>query len=271
MTDFSQLRVTIVIPVYGQIHKLALTLESIAAQSHSKLDCILLVKDPSEELSSLISNWSTQINLQTYALHTASLARAYNRGVMLACGHYIQFFEPGDRYLDAHSLSKIVTLAEKSLLPDMVFMGTLRNHESSLSTLWYHSYEIAKLKKAIFPTKLSACLIRRDFLLEEGKFEDYIDEITSFDWFCRMRKRADFQFAFEEYYAIEAPSQNLSTKEQIKVFFQKSQLIYHHFGLRCAILSGLKQKPLKPFLKWIIGFDAAQIRSFLFKSHSNPK
>lgn len=268
--DPSELKVTIVIPAYREVHKLPFTLESLCAQTHQKLDCVLLVKEPIEEFHSLISTWSQQISLQIYTLKTASIARAYNRGVMLASGDYLQLMVPGDRYLCANSLSKMVEVAVSNMLPDMVLMGTLQNHEDRPSSLWFNRYEISRLKKGLAPTKLSACLIRRDRLLEEGKLEDYHDEIAQLDWFCRMRLLSDFQFVCEEYYAIESQTGELLAKERLVVLAQMRQVIYRHFGLSTAVLSWMSHKPLSHLMKWMLGSQKARMGSSVFSIHRAP-
>jgi hypothetical protein len=270
LIDPNQLKVTVVLPAYHDVYKLPFTLESLCVQTHRKLDCILLVKEPVEELHSLVSTWAHQMNLQIYTLKTTSLARAYNRGVMLASGDYLQLMVPGDRYLSARSLSKMVEVALESFLPDMVFMGTLQSHENRPSTLWYNRYETSRLKKGVAPTKLSACLIRRDCLLEEGKLEDYHDEIAHLDWFCRMRSLAGFQFVCEEYYAIESQTRELSAKDRMFALAQMRQVIYRHFGLVSAVSSWMSHKPLSHLIKWMVEKQKVRTGSNVFSLHSAP-
>jgi hypothetical protein len=263
LIDPKELKVTVVLPAYQMMHKLPFTLESLCAQTHNQLDCILLVKEPIEELHSLVFTWSHQMNLHIYTLQTSSLSRAYNRGVMLASGDYVQLMSPGDRYLSAHSLSKIVELAVENFLPDLVYTGTFQSLEDQAPGLWYRSFDLPHLKKGLAPTKLSACLIKRDCLLEEGKLADYCEEMAQLDWFCRM-KALGSSFVCDEYYSVESQGGKFSASERMRAITQMTKVIYHHFGLAAAAVSWISQKPLSHFLKSITQRQKAHMGSNIF-------
>lgn len=263
LLDPRQLKVTVVLPAYQRMHQLPSTLESLCLQTHGQLDCILLVKEPVEELHSLVSTWQSQMDLQIYTLQTSCLSRAYNRGAMLAGGDYIQLMTPGDRYLSAHSLSKMVELALENFLPELVFTGTFLGYEDPSSSLWYRSYDNSNLKMGLSPTKLSACLIRRDCLLNEGKLADYCEPIAQLEWFCRM-KALGAHFVCDEYYTIETVLSEMSAKERMVAITQMRKVIYRYFGLAPAILSWMSQKPLSLFFRAITGKKKARLGSAAF-------
>ncbi|ENM3897632.1 glycosyl transferase [Vibrio cholerae] len=94
-------KVSVVIPVYNRSHIVGRTLESVAAQTYTNIEVIVVddCSDDSEELQALVNNYDLDIK---YIRHETNKhgGASRNTGIDAAIGEYIAFLDSDDLWAD---------------------------------------------------------------------------------------------------------------------------------------------------------------------------
>ncbi len=100
----------------GQSHLLPSTLDSLKLQDGS-FEIILLDAEGTGRLHNLAGRYEG-LKIRVENAPNRNLAEMMNLGVELSRGKYIQFLEPGDRYISQYGLSYLTELIQKE--PEMI-------------------------------------------------------------------------------------------------------------------------------------------------------
>lgn len=92
------MKISVVIPVYNVRNYLARCMESLAAQTYSDME-IILVDDGSDDGSGAVCDgYVKRQGVQVIHQENGGLGMARNRGLDAACGEYVLFLDPDDYY-----------------------------------------------------------------------------------------------------------------------------------------------------------------------------
>jgi hypothetical protein len=155
----------------GDWHLLPATLDTLKAQQGS-FEILLL--DGSGKLEAQYPE------LKIVDVSGKKTAEMMNRGLELSRGTYIQFIEPGDRYLSPHSLSFLSDLLKKEGEVDLIYTNSLIQGEVCQE-------EIAVARSPFF---------RRSTLLEQGGFSRRLKFRPTFDLIYRLLKNPQVKTLF---------------------------------------------------------------------------
>lgn len=235
--DPSQVKVSVIIAAFDQIHHLPATLDTLDMQTHTNIECFILLKEETGAINTLLADNYRKFPITCYRVKASRPAEACNRAASLSHGHYLQFLRAGDRYLSAYAIEKMVYLALENFAPDLVFMATRTHHIDKPPITMMRPMSFHNLQRGIQPTTLAACLILRSSFLKRGKFTTTFKYLYDLDWFCHMLKSPTFQYACQEFYPIEREARYKTTHEKLKIVSEIWQIIQGHFGSWQALLS----------------------------------
>lgn len=149
--------VSVILPIYNVEKYLERCIKSIAAQTYTNLE-ILLIDDGSTDLSADICDMWAEKDKRVIAIHKKNegLGMARNTGIDNATGRYV-FFVDSDDYVAPDMIEKVVKLAEKTN-SDVVCYGSF----SVRADGGIRSVSVPQTKKALY----AGNEIREDFLAD---------------------------------------------------------------------------------------------------------
>lgn len=214
MEDFS-----LIILCRGRKHLLPLTLDTLKPQGGS-FEVLLLDGEGSGRLKELVQCYP-ELKMRIQNTSGKNLAEMMNEGLGLARGKYIQFLEPGDRYISQHGLEFLKTLIERE--PHLVYAHSLN-------------------RGGIFPVDFISARspwFLKSKLFELGGFDRCFSFCPSMDLLCRLFRDQKTQAVFCRRVLVDAEKQPaVPLREACKI-------LYRHFGLWHT-------------LKWFFSHDHSQ-------------
>jgi glycosyltransferase involved in cell wall biosynthesis len=214
MEDFS-----LIILCRGQRHLLPLTLDTLKPQNGS-FEVLLLDGEGSGRLSELAHSYP-ELKIRVQNAEARNLAEMMNEGLGLARGKYIQFLEPGDRYISQHGLE---------------FLSTLIKQEPHL--VYAHSLVKGGISNDEFITARFPWFLKSK-LFELGGFDRRLSSCPSMDLLCRLFRDQKTQAVFCRRVLVDSDAEaEVPLRESYKI-------LYRHFGLFRA-------------LKWLFFQDRSQ-------------
>lgn len=164
MEDFS-----LIILCKGRRHLLPLTLDTLKPQSGG-FEVLLLDGDGSGRAAEEVKRYP-ELNMRVQSVPGKNLAEMMNEGMRLARGKYVQFLEPGDRYISQHGLAFLGTLVHKE--PHLIYASPVE--QGSISP--------GELITARSPWFLKSKVI------EMGGFDQKLSLCPALDLLCRMQNQ----------------------------------------------------------------------------------
>jgi len=215
MEDFS-----LIILCRGQKHLLPATLENLKSQKGS-FEILLLDAEGSSMLKEIVDHYP-DLKITTRNTKGHNLAEMMNEGLGLAKGKYIQFLEPGDRYISQHGLEFLSTLIANE--PHLVYANSLnRGTISSADFISTRSPWFSKSK-----------------LFELGGFDKGLTECPAMDLLCRLFHDKKTQSVYCRRVLIDSDHhRTVPIKESCRI-------LYRHFGFFHT-------------LKWVFLQDRSQL------------
>ena len=183
----------------GRSHLLPSTLDSLKAQNGS-FEVILLDAEGSGRLQELANRYEG-LNIRVENATTHNLAQMMNLGVKHSRGKYIQFLEPGDRYISQYGLSFLTDLIVKE--PHLI---TARGVSLEARSHW----------------------LLRSKILELGGFDEHLIFRPMLDLLCRFEKQGIAPTVAGRV-LVDTP------KEAVGSLFETVKILYLHFGVAYAV------------------------------------
>jgi glycosyltransferase involved in cell wall biosynthesis len=200
MEDFS-----LIILCREKLHLLPVTLDTLASQAGG-FEVILLDGDGSPRIQEMIGMYpGLKIRVQSSIGHT--LAQMMNEGVHSARGQYIQFLEPGDRYISQHGMEFLKTLIEKK--PHLVYANSL-NKGSLVPSDFISARSPWFLKSKLF---------------ELGGFDRNLRVCPSMDILCKLRNDRKTRAVFCGRILVDLEGKSKAPLRET------CKILYRHFGL----------------------------------------
>lgn len=183
----------------GQSHLLPSTLDSLKAQVGS-FEILLLDAEGSGRLEELARRYDS-LNIRVEKATSRNLAEMMNIGVAQSKGKYIQFLEPGDRYISQYGLSFLKDLIGKE--PHLI---SARGVNQEAKSHW----------------------LLRSKILEIGGFDEHLTFRPMLDLLCRFEKQGIEPTVCGRVLVD-------SGKELIGSIFETLKIFHRHFGLKYAL------------------------------------
>ncbi len=131
---------SIVILAREPLHLLPLTLDTIQSQSEKSFE-ILVVSSSKQAIAPLSSE------LRWIQSEDIKISEMMNEGIRAAKGRYLQFLDPGDRFLSYQGLSYLRQLIQDSREPHLVYSGFLMRGPDDPPEAVSFSFNLETLQK----------------------------------------------------------------------------------------------------------------------------
>lgn len=125
----ADVRVSIIIPVYGAEKTLARALDSVFAQTHKNIECIVINDASPDKCGAILTEYAAkEPRLKNIFLERNSgTMSARRKGIEAASGKYLMFLDPDDEFTP-DALERLVAIIEKESV-DFVHFDTLEFKE----------------------------------------------------------------------------------------------------------------------------------------------
>lgn len=204
MIDF-----TLIILCKERSHLLPLTLDTLKAQKGG-FEVLLLDGEKGGALSQLSAQYP-ELSIRIQNVSGKTIPEMMNEGLELSEGRYIQFLEPGDRYISQHGLEFLSTLIGSH--PHLVYANSL-NREGHASS--------------DFITARSPWFLKEK-LVELGGFDPRLKKCPAMDLLCRLFRDQKTQSVFCRRVLLDT---NVPPSIPIR---ETCRILYRHFGLWQAV------------------------------------
>lgn len=238
---------SIVILARNSFHLLPLTLDTIKSQSEKNFE-VVIVSSSKQEIAHLC-----QSTLKDRVFYTKDqeISEMMNEGIRLAKGRYLQFLDPGDRFLSHQGLSYLRQLIQESREPHLVYSSFLMRGPDEPPQAVSFSFNRETLQKGMFPSHFRASWFRRDSLQELGGFNEIFSYRPTFDFFCRLYRKKDLRVVYTRRVLTDSEPYSVSPKEMVGYAGETCRILYRHFGLWHALRWIFVQDHLK-MLRWTV-------------------
>lgn len=180
----------------GRSHLLPATLDSLKGQNGS-FEILLLDAEGSGRIQELPRQYEG-LNIRVENAKRCNLAQMMNLGVAQSKGKYIQFLEPGERYISPHGLSFLKEMIEKE--PHLI---SARGVSHEAQSHW----------------------LLRSKILEEGGFDEHLSFRPMLDLLCRFEKLG-VEPAVCSRVLVD------SSQEAVGSILETCKVLYRHFGFK---------------------------------------
>lgn len=239
---------SLVIPVLGARHLLPLTLETLKAQKGVPFEVILLDPEPSGKCLELIVAYP-ELNIQILTPSSQTLGALFHLGLKTARGKYIQFLEPGEKYLSQQGLSYLLELIQESEQPPFVYSGyLLKNGEASSQAV---SFPLNRqiLWKGV---PLYAMWFSKKRVEELGGFDERLGSRPVFDLICRFFQNKKDLAVYSRRVLTDAEPKKASFSEKRRFVQESFRILVRHFGIAQA-------------LRWLLFQDLSQLAKGMWR------
>lgn len=204
MEDFS-----LIILCAGKGHLLPLTLDTLKSQSGS-FEVLLLDPKGDNRLEEMAQKYP-ELKIRFQKVSGTRLGEIMNEGAGLAKGKYIQFLEPGDRYISQQGLQFLTSLIQKE--PHLIYSHALNRGE---------------LAQGEFITATSPWFLKSK-IFEMGGFDQKLGTGSAMDLLCRL-------FRDQKTHAIFCKRVFVHSEKPPSISIQETyRILYRHFGFWHAL------------------------------------
>ena len=184
----SRPQLSILVATWNCAPQLAAFLESLAAQSFSNWELLLLDNASQDGTAELVEAFQQRCSSPGQVIWSSQPDRgiydAWNRGLQLARGHYLSFIGADDAFLDSHSLESIAALAATG-----VHLITARNayHAADGRFLrhWGSGWQWQRMRQSMNIAH-PGMLVRRELFERLGSFDASFRICGDYEWFLRL-------------------------------------------------------------------------------------
>lgn len=235
---------SIVIVVRNSFHLLPLTLDTIKFQSEKNFE-VVIVSNSKQEMGNLYPG------VRVFQAKDQEISEMMNQGIRVAKGRYLQFLDPGDRFLSPQGLAYLHQFIQESREPHLVYSSFLMRGPDEPPQAVSFSFNRETLQKGMFPSHFRASWFRRDSLQELGGFNELFSYRPTFDFLCRLYRKKDLKVAYSRRVLTDSEPHSVSPREMVGYAGETCRILYRHFGLWQALRWIFVQDHLK-MLRWTI-------------------
>ena len=180
-------RLSILVATWNCVHQLEHFLESLATQTWSDWELILLDNVSSDGTAELVEEFQQRFpagSVRWISEPDSGIYDAWNRGLGLARGDYLSFIGADDTFLDSTSLERIAALTVT--LADLITArNAYCNPQGRLLRHWGSSWQWNRMRQSMNIAH-PGMLVKRDLFAQFGSFDPAFRICGDYEWFLRL-------------------------------------------------------------------------------------
>lgn len=224
MILFSVITVT-----YNAEDTLERTLRSVQEQTYPHIEHILVDGKSKDGTVELIKKYQNE-NIHWISEKDTGIYDAMNKATALASGTYLCYLNAGDAFYEKTSVEKIVTVAQNSNLPDILYGETVVVNKQG-EFLYPRRLKAPKvLHWKSFKQGMLVC--HQAFIVKRSLFQSYDISYrfsSDVDWCIRLMKKAD-SIVNTNAILIRYLNQGVTTKNRKASLKERYRIMVKHYG-----------------------------------------
>jgi len=220
--------VSIVTPTLNAAHFLIATLQSVASQTYSEIEHIIVDGGSTDNTEEVVRSFPSSV--QFISLPQASQSEAVNHGIARARGSLVLMLN-GDDIIYANAVETLVEKAAKT--PNAAVIYGEAYHIDAYDNV-IELYPTKPFDKSSFGVgcfiSQPAALVRRNAFLEIGGLDERLDYALDYDLWIRLAKRYPFTYISE---CVAATRMHIGTKtlgSRGEVYREVMATLRRHYG-----------------------------------------
>lgn len=243
--------VSVIIATLNSQEFLEETLQSIFDQSYENLECLVIDGGSTDGTLEILNSHKDQIDY-FLSQKDKGISEAFNKGVRLAFGDYINFQGDGDGFFQSDALKEVM----EGVCTEMLISARIVRTDKKGEVL-YTSAFLKNFDKRFLRTKMVAhqgLLTHRDYFNTYGLFDE--DLIFSMDYEHLLRSYHAFpSFLAKEQVMARWREGGLGTNRELEIFKEWGQIKRRHKIASPMVLKTIEKWILVKFylkraLKW---------------------
>lgn len=219
---------SIIILIRDFDHLVPLTVDSILAQAFDSYEIIIMEHECSVHILEMLEELSEKITHMESA-KDGSNSFMMNQSLILAKGKYIQFLQPGDRFLSRHALSHMAGIIQEKE-PDFLYAGYLQREEGSPPIVITLPMSLSLLRKGELPTRMQSCWFLRDALKKLEGFDQRYEDRPGLDILCRLVKMQGIKIESTKHIMTDYEYRKRPTRAILHYALETYLVIHRNFG-----------------------------------------
>lgn len=177
--------ISIIMPSYNQASYLKEAIESILAQKHSDLECIVVDAGSTDETRDILRNYGPKIKL--LSCPGLKQSAVINRGLEAAQGNVIGFLNADDLYVEG-TCETVIQFFRTHPNVDMVYGDCSVIDQRGLAMMTNHEIAFHKASYLFLAQFVSypTVFFRRRAFLRIGKFDTSLDHAMDYDYWLKI-------------------------------------------------------------------------------------
>ena len=180
-------RLSILVATWNCVHQLEQFLESLATQTWSDWELLLLDNASSDGTAELVEEFQQRFpagSVRWVSEPDSGIYDAWNRGLGLARGDYLSFIGADDTFLDSTSLERIAALTV-TLVDLITARNAYYNSQGRLLRHWGSGWQWKRMRQSMNIAH-PGMLVKRDLFAQFGSFDPAFCICGDYEWFLRL-------------------------------------------------------------------------------------
>lgn len=183
--------VSVIIPVYNRAELLLRTLRSLINQTYRNLEIIVIDDGSSQEIKSIVDNFSDKrIKYLRYNVNRGT-AEARNTGIRMSKGEFVEFLDSDDEYLPEKTEKQVEMFLNRDSEDNVgaVYCGMWMQREDSNTQ---RKYRLNYPKFCKWGLLLQQIMVKKDIIEKSGGFDILFPQADDTDIIFRLSRICRF-------------------------------------------------------------------------------
>jgi glycosyltransferase involved in cell wall biosynthesis len=202
--------VSVIIPTFNRENYVTKAIDSVLAQTYPDYEIVVVDDGSTDNTKEVIRKYKDKIRYLYQKNQGVSSAR--NSGIKASRGEWIAFLDSDDEWFPDYLLYQVdqikKTLGPRVYITNALTLsedGTISNYfeQNNISSLFKGASSLTINKPLLFVIKyrlasLITVLMKKDIVIEAGKFDERLSILEDYDLFARMSLLSSFVFINKE-------------------------------------------------------------------------
>ncbi|WP_233708081.1 glycosyltransferase family 2 protein [Helicobacter bizzozeronii] len=244
--------VSVIMATLNSQNFLEATLQSILDQTYGNLELLIIDGGSNDSTLQILQTYANKIDY-FMSLKDKGIAQAFNRGVRLAFGDYINFQGDSDGFVAPNALQEVMAGVRGQMLVSARIVGVDQKGDAIYTSKYLKNFHQNLLFGKLIPHQ--GLLTHRDYFSTYGLFDE--DLIFSMDYEFLMRcYHHPTPLIAKEHVLARWRSGGIGTNKELEIFKEWAQIKARHQIAPPLVLKAIEKWILAKFyikkaLKWL--------------------